>query len=191
MALRIISGKYKSRKINSLPLSRSAPGKHRSILRPTTDRARVMLFDIISNKVNFKDIKCLDLFAGTGSFGFECLSRGAVSCTFVDYSAKCMEIIRKTAAELDCLNQTDFIKDDVLNFLNNNSMSFDVIFADPPYGYRHYSELSEKISGQNFTIGIIEFSGPASAVSFVKSGFETEIRKAGITNFKILTEIPS
>lgn len=188
MPLRIISGKYKSRKINSLLHPDNKTGRQNTILRPTSDRARVMLFDILANKTGFSGFRCLDLFAGTGSFGFECLSRGAADCTFVDLSGKNLAIINKTAGELDCVQQTYRVRKDALDFLESDNSEYDLIFADPPYNYEHYEELAQKITGKNFCIGIIEFTKPGSIENFVKSGYEAQTRKAGITSFKILTD---
>ena len=81
--MRIIAGLFKSRKIYSpVTGNNNKPGD----IRPTSDRARETVFDILNNRFDFSGFSCLDLFAGTGAFGFECLSRGAGFVNFVDYS---------------------------------------------------------------------------------------------------------
>ena len=71
-------------------------------LRPTSDRARETLFDILINYIEFDSLRCLDLFTGTGALGFEALSRGAGFCCFVDVSKEALNSVKKTADELGC-----------------------------------------------------------------------------------------
>src|SRR5665811_1134619 len=73
--MRIISGKFKGRTITS-PNSK--------FIRPMTDRVRVNLFDILTNKIDFNGVKVLDMYSGSGSLGLECLSRGAEKVHFVE-----------------------------------------------------------------------------------------------------------
>ena len=82
--MRIISGIFKSRLIKS--------GKNIKNLRPTTDRSRESLFNILTNHIELNSKTCLDLFCGTGSFGLECISRGAGKVYFVD---KRIDIVKK------------------------------------------------------------------------------------------------
>lgn len=120
--MRIISGKYKSKRLvapKNLPV------------RPTTDMAKEGLFNILNNYYHFSQIKVLDLFAGTGNISFEFASRGTTVITAVDKHAACIHFVDKTASELEMDIQT--LKADVFSYLEKQTQKFDVIFADPPY----------------------------------------------------------
>ncbi len=120
--MRIISGKYKSRRI-------TAPSK--LPVRPTTDMAKEALFNILNNTYYFDEVSVLDLFAGTGNISFEFGSRGATQITAVDGDFGCVQFIDKTAKALEL--EITAIKSDVFNYLEKSSLKSDVIFADPPY----------------------------------------------------------
>ncbi|WP_455169713.1 16S rRNA (guanine(966)-N(2))-methyltransferase RsmD [Aegicerativicinus sediminis] len=120
--MRIISGTLKGRKIN--------PPKNLPV-RPTTDMAKEGLFNILNNHYYFDELKVLDLFSGTGSIAYEFVSRGAQEVLAVDQDFKCIKFIGQTASQLELPIRT--IKLDVFKFLENNTQSFDIIFADPPY----------------------------------------------------------
>ncbi|MFV0470459.1 MAG: 16S rRNA (guanine(966)-N(2))-methyltransferase RsmD [Paludibacteraceae bacterium] len=121
--MRIISGKYKARRIEA-PRNITA--------RPTTDFAKEGLFNVLNNEIDFAGIDVLDLFAGTGSIGFEFVSRGANSVISVEKSELHVNFIRKVIKILDIDNIT-LIKGDVLRYVESVKIKFDVIFADPPY----------------------------------------------------------
>jgi 16S rRNA (guanine966-N2)-methyltransferase len=120
--MRIISGKHKGRRL-------MAPVK--LPVRPTTDFAKESLFNILNNYYHFEDISVLDLFSGTGNISFEFASRGCEDITCVDSHFGCIKYIQKISNELSLNIQT--IKSDVFKFLEQTSVSKDVIFADPPY----------------------------------------------------------
>ena len=126
--MRVISGKYKGRKLCSI--------KDSSNLRPTTDRMKETIFDIISNYISFENINFLDLFSGTGAIGIEAISRGANKTYFVEKNKKNLNIIKKNIEILN-INKKKYIifSKSVNNFFENfnDKISFDVIFADPPY----------------------------------------------------------
>ena len=153
--MRIIAGKYKSRKINEPVKSK---GNQVSTIRPTSDRARETIFDILASRLDFTDTKCIDLFAGTGAYGFESLSRGALHSSFVDISGKSLELIRKTAEDLDVKRDISIIKSDSIKFLRDNEEEFDLIFADPPYKYDNYDLLVELVFQNKFLFFILETS---------------------------------
>ena len=126
MGLRIISGNLKGKKIFTLP------GKE---VRPTADRLRESIFNILGHGV--RNATVLDLYAGTGAFGIEALSRGAVFTAFIDVNKKAMEIIKKNvrACNLGANSQTllwDIVKN--LDCLKTMPQMFDLVFLDPPYG---------------------------------------------------------
>lgn len=120
--MRIISGKHKGRKIN--------PPKGLPV-RPTTDLCKESLFNILQNNFHFNEIKVLDLFSGTGNISFEFASRNVIAITAVEQDIKCVNFIKATTSLLDLPIQV--IKSNVFSFLEKNKMSYDVIFADPPY----------------------------------------------------------
>lgn len=124
--MRIISGQYKGKRLiapKNLPV------------RPTTDMAKESLFNILNNRYYFQNIRILDLFSGTGNISYEFASRGATDITSVDKSVQCIKFIKKTISELSFETQINIIKSDVFNFLKNHSLSYDIIFADPPYDF--------------------------------------------------------
>ena len=120
--MRIISGKFKGRRIN--------PPKNLPV-RPTTDMSKEALFNVLNNYFGFVDLKILDLFAGTGNISFEFASRGSENITSVDQDLGCVRFIKEVAAEFDF--SIAAIKADVFQFLTKNRTVYDIIFADPPY----------------------------------------------------------
>lgn len=121
--MRIISGIHKGRRIQA---PKNLP------VRPTTDMAKEALFNILRNLIHINGIKVLELFAGSGNMSYEFASRGAGSVLSVDKHFPCITFIKKTAEQLDL--PIDTIKADAFKFLENHTIKYDIIFADPPYG---------------------------------------------------------
>lgn len=134
--MRIISGKYKGRRITT---PKNLP------VRPTTDMSKEALFNVLNNHYNFSELKVLDLFAGTGNISYEFGSRGCENITSIDGDVGCVNFIKKTAKEFD-LNITA-IKNDVFKFLEKHKATYDIIFADPPYGIeqKEFEKLIELV----------------------------------------------
>ncbi|WP_159799393.1 16S rRNA (guanine(966)-N(2))-methyltransferase RsmD [Flavobacterium sp. MK4S-17] len=132
--MRIISGKYKGRRLN--------PPKNLPV-RPTTDMSKESLFNILNNHFDFEGLKVLDLFAGTGNLSYEFGSRGADSITAVDGDFGCIKFIKQTATEFDF--NISAIKSDVYKFLKAHKASYDIIVADPPYNSTQ-KEFEEVVS---------------------------------------------
>ena len=172
--MRIISGKYRGKKINA---PKNLP------VRPTTDFAKESLFNILANRVDFEDLKVLDLFAGTGSISFEFASRGSKSVKAVDMNNHCIDFIRKMADDLNFSNLTS-TKSNVFQYLNNNIDSFNLIFADPPYDLADSVNIPDLIFDNNLLkddgILIIEHS---RNLSFSEHSNFREHRKYGNVNF--------
>ncbi|MGA9638175.1 RsmD family RNA methyltransferase [Flavobacterium sp.] len=122
--MRIISGKYKGRRIS--------PPKGLPV-RPTTDMSKEALFNVLNNHFNFEGLKILDLFAGTGNISYEFASRGSSPITSVDGDFGCVKFIKQTAAEYDF--NIAVTKSDIFKFLERNNATYDIIFADPPYNF--------------------------------------------------------
>ncbi len=135
--MRITGGEYRGRKIYS--------GKLKDV-RPATDRVRETIFAILPQYINFSDTTVIDLYAGTGSLGFECLSRGAQYVIFVDASKEAVNTMKKTSDALGCDNRCEIIHGTVDRFLKNPPSDAGLIFADPPYAIEHLEKLPAKIA---------------------------------------------
>jgi 16S rRNA (guanine(966)-N(2))-methyltransferase RsmD len=123
--MRIISGKFKSRRID-FPKNR--------LTRPMTDRTKETLFNIVGSFVFGKHV--LDLYAGTGSLGLESLSRGAISATFVDQASWAQKVIEKNLASLGISHQGTILMRDIssaVKKLEKTGRGFSLIFVDPPF----------------------------------------------------------
>lgn len=117
--MRIIAGSHRGKKL----IEYYSPNT-----RPTTDRVKENVFNLLSNYLDINGVRVLDLFAGTGAYGIECLSRGAGYVHFNDYDAKAVAVIKKNLAQIwhnYCVTSKDYLS--VL------SADYDLIFLDPPY----------------------------------------------------------
>ena len=117
--MKITGGKFKGR------ILKSPKG-----IRPAQSKVRKAIFDTLQN---IKGKKILDVFAGSGSLGFEALSRGAKSCIFVDRSKSCIRTIKENARSLGVEKEVRILGMDFKEFLKINREKFDIIFIDPPY----------------------------------------------------------
>lgn len=112
--------------------------------RPTTDRSKEALFNILNNQMDFEGINALDLFSGTGNISIELASRGAASVTSVETSFKCCSFIKEIAKKHQ-LDAITVLKEDALKFIKQNRVSFDFIFADPPFDMTEIPQLPSLI----------------------------------------------
>ena len=127
--MRIVGGQWRGRPIASPPPD--AP------IRPTTDRARETLFNVLAHDPGaaIEGAAVLDLFAGTGALGFEALSRGAKRCLFVDQGAPARALIRQTIDRLGCGGVARLHKRDATKLGPAGPVgAHDLVFLDPPYG---------------------------------------------------------
>ena len=108
--------------------------------RPTTDIAKESLFNILENRYIFEGKKVLDLFAGTGSIGYEFLSRGCEEAVFVEKDVMHHRFICDVLKTLKIDNAKAF-KTDAFQFAMRYQGSFDFIFADPPYDLKQFTEV--------------------------------------------------
>ncbi len=158
--MRIISGAYKGRRLKSPPKTAK--------IRPSTDRVRETLFNLLANMVDLRDTTVLDLFCGTGSLGIECLSRGASKAVFVDTDIRTVtENIELVSAE----DSAEIVKSDAFRYIKRTGERFDVVLADPPYSFREYDELIDEII-KKCGLLILEHS---SAISFNRD--DSSLRK--------------
>ncbi|MBI5326150.1 MAG: 16S rRNA (guanine(966)-N(2))-methyltransferase RsmD [Ignavibacteriae bacterium] len=128
--MRIISGNLKSRVIK---------GNIPDFIRPTTDKVRESIFNILGNYIDFDDLNVADICAGTGMMGFESISRGCGNCSFVDKDSQSIRFINSLAESFRISKDKYSVhKNDALKFLeqtikNFPEHKFDLIFTDPPY----------------------------------------------------------
>ena len=134
--MRIVSGKIKGIRF-------SPPKGFPS--RPTTDFAKEGLFNVLDHRLSLYDLDILDLFAGTGNISYEFASREAGAITSVDQNFKCLRFIDEMARKYGLDNDITTFKSEVLYFIERCSSNYDLIFADPPFDYKHYDKLVEKV----------------------------------------------
>lgn len=127
--MRIVAGKYRSRVLNEF---------EKIGVRPTSDKARESLFNIINGKV--KDCVFLDLFAGTGAVGIEALSRGAKESYFCDNSFQSIKLIKSNLEKLKISRDAYVSFTGATAFLKATDKRFDIIYIDPPYASDEYLE---------------------------------------------------
>ncbi|GLR72367.1 16S rRNA (guanine(966)-N(2))-methyltransferase RsmD [Agaribacter marinus] len=121
-SVRIIAGKHRGRKL----LVRDAEG-----LRPTTDRMKETLFNWLIGEV--VGTKVLDLYAGSGSLGFESLSRGAAEVTFFELDKNNYHLIQENAKQLDAEQEVKIHHGDSFELLKKQNTQFELVFVDPPF----------------------------------------------------------
>jgi len=136
--MRIISGIYGGRRLS--------PPKNITA-RPTTDFAKESLFNLLNNRMDFEGIDVLDLFAGTGGIGIECVSRGAREVTAVEIAHVQQNWIISCCRQLGIKNLS-VIRGDVFKFINACRTKYDFIFADPPYALEQLPTLPDVILAQ-------------------------------------------
>ncbi|MTI69952.1 MAG: 16S rRNA (guanine(966)-N(2))-methyltransferase RsmD [Firmicutes bacterium] len=117
--------------------------------RPTTDRIKESLFNIIPDVSNQR---VLDLFSGSGNIGIEFLSRGAEQCYFIDNNASSVKIIKENLKKTDLIKKANVYKNSVdraIKILSKKRVVFDIIFLDPPYNKNLVKPTIEEISENN------------------------------------------
>jgi len=167
MRMRIISGEFKGRFIN-IPKS--------NLIRPTTDRVRETLFNLLNNMIDFSGIKVLDLYAGSGSLGLECLSRGADEVHFVEKNFIIYKNLFENIKSLNVESQCTIFKMPIVKFskmLPKNK--YDLIFADPPFFKDDIYSVVENIKTN-------EFLNPESFMVIERS---IQTKKKDIINFNV------
>jgi len=131
--VRIIGGKFKRRPLKN---------PHGKDIRPTTDKQREALYNIISDKII--DARVLDLFAGTGAMGIEALSRGASFVVFIDNAKKSLRLIQENIKNFKVESYSQVIKWNISKNLSClKDQLFDLVFLDPPY---HHTYIQTTLS---------------------------------------------
>lgn len=141
--MRIISGIFKGKKI-ALPVDKNT--------RPLRDLVKESIFNLINHSkqfdLNIFNSEILDLFSGSGSFGLECISRGAKKVIFIENYKPALEILKKNILNLETENKIDIIEKDCFKIFKQNiifSKKFDLIFMDPPYREENINFLIDQI----------------------------------------------
>ena len=124
--------------------------------RPLKDITRESIFNVLthSNKIvlQLKESKILDLYAGTGSFGLECISRGAESVCFVEKRKEAVKILQKNINKLKVNNKIKVFFDDIFKLIEKQNIfksKFNLIFCDPPFKDKNIEELIELVFNKN------------------------------------------
>ena len=131
--MRIISGSLKGKSINFLK---------NSTTRPLKDAVRENIFNILkhSNLISgmIENANILDLYSGIGSFGLECISRGAKKVTFVEHDKDAANILNKNLIKLNVINKASIINNKVDKILKKKTEKFDIFFFDPPFADKEF-----------------------------------------------------
>lgn len=182
MSLRVIGGACRGRRL----LSVRGP-----LTRPTADRVRESIFNILTGKLAGRTV--LDLFAGTGALGIEALSRGADQAVFVDYHRQSLEVIKKNLSRCGLDERARVLRWDItdnLSCLKSKGRQFDLVFMDPPYrkGFevrtlRHLHKADVLVSGALVVIEhAVDDPLPDGIADFIK----TDNRRYGNTSVSLL-----
>ena len=171
--MRIISGNFKGRKILT-------PNDIKT--RPLKDLTKESIFNILkhSNKFNIeiKNSVVLDLFAGVGSFGIECLSNEAKYVTFVENYNGVLPILKKNLSNLKLDKKYEVIEQNIFTGLKLTKINYDIIFLDPPYKDKNIPELIDKI----FEINLLNKNG------IIITHRSKNVKEKYSKNFRILEE---
>ena len=150
--MRIISGDFKGKKI-LLPKNKQT--------RPLKDLTKESIFNIINHSnlinINLKNSNVLDLFSGVGSFGLECLSRGASTVTFFENYINAVKILKLNISSLNINKKARIIEKNVYDegSLDSLNKKFEIIFIDPPFKEKKLNYLLKKI----YKLKILEKNG--------------------------------
>ncbi|MDP1730703.1 MAG: 16S rRNA (guanine(966)-N(2))-methyltransferase RsmD [Devosia sp.] len=171
--MRIIAGKFRGKALRS-------PGD--DTIRPTSDRARESIFDILSSRIgpNFSGLRVFDLFAGTGALGLEALSRGAAGVVFVDTSAEARGLIRDHIEAFGAGGVAKLLRRDATDLGPAGTMGpFNLVFLDPPYGKGLGEKaLASLVAGKWLAPdAAIVFEESKDAVLNLPAGFTIQLRR--------------
>lgn len=175
--MRIIGGKYGGIRIT--------PPAQMPHTRPTTDRAKEGLFNMLENAITLSGAKTLDLFGGTGCISYELASRGATDLTVVEKDARQVAFIKQTAQKLG-IDNLRTVRADVFKYLAHCDEPHDFIFAGPPYALNNIDDLPPLV----MTSGLLKPGGWFVLEHTPKHNFETlphfrRKRNYGTTIFSI------
>ena len=172
--MRIVGGEYKGRIFRSNKKFKA---------RPTTDIAKEGLFNILANRYEFSNKNVLDLFSGTGSIGYEFLSRGCEKATLVENNFSHYKFILDVVETLKIVNISVY-KADVFKFIKKTPETFNIIFADPPFELQRFKEVPNAILDADILApeGLFILEHPKE-YSFTSHPNFKELRNYGKVNF--------
>lgn len=139
MGIRVIGGEFGGRRLATGDL----PG-----LRPTTDRVRETIFNILASRIDFDGVRGLDLCAGSGALGIEALSRGLKTCDFVEKNRKTAVVLKGNVESLGLEERARILTTDALTALKRAAEGgdeYDLILSDPPYRAPFLPKLIESV----------------------------------------------
>ena len=181
--MRVISGKFKGRKLQ--PPQGDA-------VRPTTDRIKETLFNILSSKGVTGETLVLDLFAGSGAVGIEALSRGAEKVIFIDKNPDSIKLVNYNLNHVGaCESSYELYSVDYAFALKKlKGKKFDVIYADPPYNAKYEDSIvflvkKFELLADNGVL-VVEHN---NETRFKTDGFEVDNRDCGYTQLSFLSEV--
>jgi 16S rRNA (guanine(966)-N(2))-methyltransferase RsmD len=181
-AVRIVAGTAKGRTL-------AAP-RSDDVIRPTADRVRETLFNVLGQRCD--GLTVLDLYAGTGALGLEAVSRGAVKAVLVDRDPESLALCRQNTAALKFEQQVEIVKSDAMRSIDQLSKRgdrFELVFADPPYKLNVGLELLRALDASNVLtdqgVAVIE-TGRDEELPEREGRFERiDEREFGITTVRI------
>ena len=178
--MQIITGKYRARRLLAVD---------KNTTRPTLARVKESIFNLIQTKVT--DSIVLDLFAGTGAFGCECISRGAKKVYFVDKEEAAIKTIKINTAKM--VEDFEILKIDYMSALNeffNKNIKFDIVYLDPPYKSDFVVNVLNFMAEKNIlnqgAIIIVEHSDANDLKNIPNCYIMTKSKKYGIAYVDIL-----
>lgn len=167
--MRVIAGTRRS-----LPL-KSPEG---TITRPTTDRIKETLFNMLQNDIY--DTVFVDLFSGSGSIGIEALSRGARKCYFVESNRDAIQCIQDNLRFTKFLDQAVVLKQEALSGIDQIMEPIDIMFMDPPYDQDFEKSILEKLSKMNIL--------KEDSIIIVEASLKTDFSYLEQLNFELIKE---
>lgn len=136
--MRVIGGELRGRRL-------VAPAG--TATRPTSDRVREAVFDMLDSRFDLADARVADLFAGSGALGIEAISRGASTAVFVDNDPAAANAVRANAAALGLgSDRVTVVQIDVMRWIGGRT-EVDLVFADPPYRFEGWDDLLASLPG--------------------------------------------
>lgn len=163
--MRITGGKLKNHKLIS---------PKGTLTRPTSEKLRQIVFNICQHQI--EGAHFLDLFAGSGAMGIEALSRGALHATFIEKNRRALAVIRENLSRLNLSHQATLISGDALFHLKRlakKGLSFDLIYADPPYGEKRDDSSQTHLDAILLLIDQVDLLAPTGKLFFEESTLPT------------------
>ena len=186
--MRIIGGSHRG-----MALAAPGAGDPAAHLRPTSDRVRESLFNLLQHGAGdpVPGARVLDLFAGTGALGLEALSRGAAQVTFVDDGAAARALLRRNIERMRAMGATKVWRRDATRLGENRGAPFTLVFLDPPYGKGlGAAALASAVAGGWLAPGALVLWEESSAQTPPPGFAPLDSRRYGETWLTLLTHTP-